>query len=82
MPRPADLWLRVNAALSDTRALTSEIRRLHAEASNARRRYANLVAAVRVTFSAQRDAEADPLYYLRDKLRAQGKLPPHGAGSA
>ena len=39
-------------------------------------RYANLLAAARATLSAERDGESDPLWYLRDELRATGHLPP------
>jgi hypothetical protein len=39
-------------------------------------RYANLLAAARATLSAEQDGEADPLWYLRDELRATGHLPP------
>jgi hypothetical protein len=34
----------------------------------------NLLAAARATLSAHADGEEDPLYYLRDELRAQGQL--------
>ncbi|WP_433326542.1 hypothetical protein [Spirillospora sp. CA-294931] len=76
MPTIADLWLRINAALSDTPALTAEIKRLVIELAKARRDLANLVAAARATLNADQDAESDPLYYVRDELRAQGHLPP------
>ncbi|WP_395110272.1 hypothetical protein [Actinomadura sp. SCN-SB] len=71
-----DLWLRLHAALSDTPVLLAEINRLHVELIKARFNWANLVAAARVTLKADRDAEPDALYYLRDELRAQGQLPP------
>ena len=32
--------------------------------------HANALAAMRATLAAQRDGEADPLYYLRDELQA------------
>jgi hypothetical protein len=38
-------------------------------------RYANLLAAARATLSAEQDGEADPMWYLRDELRATGHLP-------
>ncbi|MCP9949082.1 hypothetical protein [Actinomadura madurae] len=76
MPSIEDLWLRLYAALADVPALVSEIGRLAAALSKLRRDRANLVAAGRATLKADRDAEPDPLYYLRDELRAQGHLPP------
>ncbi|MEU5879463.1 hypothetical protein [Spirillospora sp. NPDC047279] len=76
MPTIADMWLRLNAALADTPALTSEIKRLAIELARARRGHANLVAAARATLNAHQDGEPDPLYYLSDELRAQGQLPP------
>jgi len=39
------------------------------------RRYQDLVAAARATLAAADDGEVDPLYYVRDELRAQGQLP-------
>jgi hypothetical protein len=36
----------------------------------------NLLAAAKATLSAHADGEDDPLYYLRDELRAQGQLRP------
>ncbi|WP_433230892.1 hypothetical protein [Actinomadura formosensis] len=76
MPSVEDLWVRLYAALADVPVLVSEIRRLAAALSKVRRDRANLVAAGRATLKAERDAEPDPLYYLRDELRAQGYLPP------
>ncbi|WP_344956200.1 hypothetical protein [Actinomadura miaoliensis] len=80
MPSIADLWLRLNAALADVPALNSEIIRLLAALAKVRRDHANLVAAGRATVNADQDAEPDPLYYLRDELRAQGHLPPDSWG--
>ncbi|WP_412516884.1 hypothetical protein K8Z49_43065 [Actinomadura madurae] len=80
MPSIEDLWLRLYAALADVPALVSEITRLAAVLSKVRRDRANLVAAGRATLKAERDAEPDPLYYLRDELRAQGHLPPNSWG--
>jgi hypothetical protein len=37
--------------------------------------YQNLVAAARASLAAGEDGEPDPLYYIRDELRAQGQLP-------
>ncbi|WP_433462705.1 hypothetical protein [Spirillospora sp. CA-128828] len=76
MPSIEDLWLRLYAALADVPALVSEIARLASVLSKVRRDRANLVAAGRATLKAEREAEPDPLYYLRDELRAQGHLPP------
>ncbi|MQY08061.1 hypothetical protein [Actinomadura macrotermitis] len=76
LPNLAELWLRLNAALSDVPALLNEIKGLRAELFKARRTRANLAAAARATLSAHHDGEPDPLYYLRDELRAQGLLPP------
>ncbi|MFB4308934.1 hypothetical protein [Actinomadura sp. GTD37] len=76
MPSVADLWLRLNAALTDAHGLLSEITRLLGEVAKVRKDRANLVAAGRATLNAHHDGEADPLYYLRDELRAQGHLPP------
>jgi hypothetical protein len=76
MPTIEDLWLRLHAALSDTPVLLSEVNRLVAMLVKVRRDRANLVAAARATLKADRDAEPDALYYLRDELRAQGHLPP------
>lgn len=39
-----------------------------------RLRYQNLVAAALACLAAEADGEHDPLYYLRDELRAQGQL--------
>ncbi|QFG26522.1 hypothetical protein [Actinomadura sp. WMMB 499] len=80
MPSVAELWFRVNAALTDTPVLLSEVNRLVAELVKVRRDRANLVAVARAALSAERDAEPDPLYYVRDELRAQGHLPPESRG--
>ncbi|GAA1881925.1 hypothetical protein [Actinomadura bangladeshensis] len=80
MPYIADLWLRLNSALADSPTLVSELSRLTAELVKARRDRANLAAAGRATHKAARDADPDPLYYLRDELRAQGHLPPEAWG--
>ncbi|MGH6971784.1 MAG: hypothetical protein ACREEQ_09245, partial [Caulobacteraceae bacterium] len=63
-------WEHIQAALADTRDLATEVARLAAELAAARLRHANAVAAMRATIAAQRDGEPDPLYYLRDELRA------------
>ena len=41
-----------------------------------RLRYANLVAAARVTLTADQDGDPDALEYLRDELSTYGQLPP------
>ena len=56
-------------------ALRGEIRRLRTRLTRALNDLHNLIAAARATLAAQRDGEPDPLYYLRDELRAQGQLP-------
>jgi hypothetical protein len=65
-------WEYINAALSDTPRLISEINLLRAEIDSQRLVRANLVAAVRATLTAQREGEPDPFWYLRDELDAQG----------
>ncbi|MBT2213773.1 hypothetical protein [Actinomadura sp. NEAU-AAG7] len=80
MPSLGELWLRLNAALTDSPTLVSEVSRLVEALAKVRRDRANLVAAGRATLYAARDAEPDPLYYLRDELRAQGHLPPRPGG--
>ncbi|MFC0041633.1 hypothetical protein [Actinomadura rayongensis] len=75
MPRLTTVWLRLDHALTNASLLI-------AEAGELRRDSANLAAAARATLHAHHDAEPDPLYYLRDELRAQGFLPPDGWGRA
>ena len=48
----------------------TEVTRLSADLAAARLWHANALAAMRATIGAQRDGEADPLYYLRDELNA------------
>ncbi len=71
-PNLADLWQQVNDALSDIPTLITEIIGLRARLSASRVDRANLAAAGRVTITAYRNAEPDPLAYLRDELSAQG----------
>lgn len=80
MPSIEDLWARLYAALADVPQLLSEISRLSSLLVKVRRDRANLAAAGRATLRADRDGEPDPLYYLRDELRAQGHLPPESWG--
>jgi len=76
------LWLRspdgrkILRALDLIPALTDQVRRLRSRLARALSDLGNLTAAARATLGAQRDGEHDPLYYLRDELRAQGQLPP------
>jgi hypothetical protein len=75
------LWLRspdgrkIIQALDLIPALTAQLRRLRNRLARALADLGNLTAAARATLGAQRDGEHDPLYYLRDELRAQGQLP-------
>jgi hypothetical protein len=55
--------------------LRGEIRRLRARLTRALNDLHNLITAARATLAAQREGEDDPLYYIRDELRAQGQLP-------
>jgi hypothetical protein len=71
-PTLADLWQQVTDALSDIAALTTEIISLRARLSACRIDRANLAAAGRISLTAYRNAEPDPLAYLRDELSAQG----------
>jgi hypothetical protein len=57
-------------------ALTAQVLRLRDHLARALSDLGNLTAAARATLGAQRDGEHDPLYYLRDELRAQGHLSP------
>jgi hypothetical protein len=49
-------------------ALCAEVDFLYRLLADERRRYADLLAAVRAALGAARDGEADPLAYLRDEL--------------
>lgn len=68
MPTLADIWHYLDTALADTLALSAEIISQRAEIASTRLDRANLLAAIRATLAAHRDAEPDPLYYLRDEL--------------
>ena len=77
-PTLAVAWRTVGAALADCHALAADVARLTAELADARMDRANLLAAMRATIAAHADAEADPLYYLRDELDArQGRSEGH-----
>jgi len=80
MPRLSRLWLILNVALDDTSRLAIEVKTLGARLTKVRRDWANLAAAARATLNAHTDDEPDPLWYLRDELRAQGHLPPQEWG--
>ena len=69
-PTLSVVWQHLQAALADTRDLATEVTRLSGELAAARLWHANALAAMRATISAQRDGEADPLYYLLDELNA------------
>ena len=73
-PTLSTAWQRVEAALADARDLATEVTRLSAELAAARLWHANALAAMRATIGAQRDGEADPLYYIRDELSAPQNL--------
>ena len=79
--RLSRLWLRTPTGRTITRALdqipslTAQIARLRERLARTLADFGNLTAAARATLGAQRDGEADPLYYLRDELHAQGQLP-------
>jgi hypothetical protein len=68
----ADIWNILDAAFSDTPALSAEITRLRSELDGARLDRANLAGAGLAAIAAHRNGEPDPLWYLRDELRAQG----------
>jgi hypothetical protein len=80
-PTLSAAWQRIEAALADARGLATEVTRLSADLATARLLHANALAAMRATISAQRDGEADPLYYLRDELSApQNRSEARGGG--
>ena len=66
------LW----TAAADIPVLLAEIGRLHSLLLLTRVRQADLTAAARAVIAAERDGENDPLWYIRDELAANGKLPP------
>ena len=67
---------KVASALDTIPLLCVEIRRLRRRLATTLNDLSNLLAAARATLSAHADGEDDPLYYLRDELRAQGQLRP------
>jgi hypothetical protein len=74
MPTLSIVWQHLQVALADTRDLAAEVARLSADLAAARLRHANALAAMRATIGAQHDGEPDPLYYIRDELRALQNL--------
>ena len=69
-PTMAVAWQHIETSLADARDLATEVIRLSADLATVRLWHANALAAMRATISAQRDGEADSLYYLRDELNA------------
>lgn len=61
------LW----TAVADIPVLIAEIHRGRFLLAVLRRAYADLRAAAQAAVAADRDGEADPLYYVRDELTAQ-----------
>jgi DNA-binding transcriptional regulator YiaG len=61
-------------ALDTIPLLCAEISRLRRRLATTLNDLSNLLAASKATLSAHSDGEDDPLYYLRDELRAQGQL--------
>ena len=68
---PYAMW----TALADVPILLAEIDRLSQLLARTRTDVANLLAAARATLAADRDGEADPLFYLRDEVTAQQATP-------
>jgi hypothetical protein len=69
---PVRLW----HAVADIPVLLAELSRLRSLLALVRAMHANLLAAARATIAANRDGEADSMYYLRDELDAHDQLPP------
>jgi hypothetical protein len=80
-PTLSPAWQYIETALADARDLATEVARLAAELAAARLGHANALAAMRATIGAQRDGESDPLYYLRDELRASQNASERRAGT-
>lgn len=68
---PYAIW----TALADVPVLLAEVERLSRILTWTRTDVANLLAAARATLAADRDGEADPLFYLRDEVDAQQAAP-------
>jgi hypothetical protein len=68
-------WHEWHDAVPAIPALCAEVDFLYRLLADERRRYADLLAAVRAALGAARDGESDPFAYLRDELpenRGQG----------
>jgi hypothetical protein len=63
-----------SALVREIPALCDDIDRLRALLMLARHDHQDLVAAARATLNAAAEGEPNPLYYLRDELRARGLL--------
>ena len=66
---------KIARALDLIPVLAAQVSRLRDRLARALSDLSDLTAAARATLGAQRDGERDPLYYLRDELQAQGRLP-------
>lgn len=72
LPTLSHFWDHIDAALTDTTVLSTELQRLRIDLANVRRLRADLAASARACLTAHHDGERDPYSYLRDELRAQG----------
>ena len=70
-PTLAGVFGFIDSALADVPAVLAELQRTRAELEAVRLERANLLAAMHATIGAHADGEPDPLYYLRDELRAR-----------
>jgi hypothetical protein len=61
-------------ALDTIPLLSAEITRLRRRLATTLTDSSNMLAAAKATLTAHADGEEDPLYYLRDELKAQGHL--------
>ena len=68
---PYAMW----TALADAPVLLAEVDRLSGLLARTRTDVANLLAAARATLAADRDGEADRLFYLRDEVTAHQATP-------
>lgn len=74
----AALW----TATADIPVLLAEIGRIESVLTLTRGQHADLHAAARASIAAERDGEDDPLWYIRDELAANCKLPPRWLSAA
>jgi hypothetical protein len=72
LPTLAHFWEQIDAALTDTAVLATEVLRLRVDLTEIRRLRADMAAAARACLAAHHDGEPDPYSYLRDELHAQG----------